>query len=96
MKKIVSLESLAKIVLKLKSKGKKIVLCHGVFDLLHVGHIRHFEEAKNLGDILVITLTPALNKFFVIFSVIPKPESAAFSPFTITKSILFFSITCDK
>ena len=58
MKKIVSLESLAKVVSKLKSKRKKVVLCHGVFDLLHVGHIRHFEEAKNLGDILVVTLTP--------------------------------------
>ena len=33
-------------------------LCHGVFDLLHIGHIKHFKEAKNLGDILVVTLTP--------------------------------------
>ena len=41
----------------LRAKGKKIVHCHGVFDLLHVGHIRHFEEAKAMGDILVVTLT---------------------------------------
>ena len=58
MKKIVSIDSLGKIISKLKSKGKKIVLCHGVFDLLHVGHIKHFKEAKNLGDILIVTLTP--------------------------------------
>jgi len=55
--KIVELDELAKIVSKLKSKGKKVVHCHGVFDLLHVGHIRHFEAAKKFGDILVVTLT---------------------------------------
>ena len=58
MKKIVSIESLAKIVSKLKKKAKKVVLCHGVFDLLHIGHIKHFQKAKNLGDTLVVTLTP--------------------------------------
>jgi len=42
---------------KLKSKGKKIVQCHGTFDLLHPGHIIHFEEAKALGDVLVLTIT---------------------------------------
>ena len=57
-KKIISIENLKKVILKLKAKRKKIVLCHGVFDLLHIGHIKHFKEAKNLGDILVVTLTP--------------------------------------
>ena len=56
--KTTSIENLEKIILKLKKKGKKIVLCHGVFDLLHIGHIKHFNEAKNYGDILVVTLTP--------------------------------------
>jgi len=42
----------------LKSEGKTIVLCHGVFDLLHIGHIRYFEQAKRLGDVLVVTVTP--------------------------------------
>ena len=37
---------------------RRIVHCHGVFDLLHVGHLRHFEQAKKHGDILVVTLTP--------------------------------------
>ena len=41
---------------KLVNKKKK-VLCHGVFDLLHVGHIKHLEKAKQLGDILVVTVT---------------------------------------
>lgn len=37
---------------------KKIVHCHGIFDLLHIGHIRHFEQAKQLGDVLIVTVTP--------------------------------------
>ena len=57
-KKILNIDSLSKILQKYKSKGKKIVLCHGVFDLLHIGHIKHFEEAKSLGDILIVTVTP--------------------------------------
>ena len=57
MRKINSLDSLAKIVTKFRAKRKKIIHCHGVFDLLHIGHIKHFKEAKSLGDILVVTLT---------------------------------------
>tara|TARA_Y100000590_G_scaffold470490_1_gene665675 strand:+ start:2915 stop:4438 length:1524 start_codon:yes stop_codon:yes gene_type:complete len=56
--KIKTLEELQKITVDLKSMGKKIVHCHGVFDLLHIGHIKHFEEAKTFGDFLVITITP--------------------------------------
>jgi cytidyltransferase-like protein len=36
---------------------KRIVLCHGAFDLVHMGHLIHFEDARSLGDILVVTLT---------------------------------------
>lgn len=32
--------------------------CHGVFDLLHIGHIRHLGAAKKYGDVLVVTVTP--------------------------------------
>jgi rfaE bifunctional protein kinase chain/domain/rfaE bifunctional protein nucleotidyltransferase chain/domain len=39
-------------------RGKRVVQCHGVFDLLHIGHIRHFQEARKFGDILVVTVTP--------------------------------------
>lgn len=35
----------------------RIVLCHGTFDLLHLGHIRHLEEAKRQGDRLVVSVT---------------------------------------
>ncbi len=43
---------------KHREKGKKIIQCHGVFDLLHPGHILHFQQAKSLGDILVVSITP--------------------------------------
>ena len=42
MKKIYKTEDLA-IILRKKFKNKKVGLCHGVFDLLHIGHIKHFE-----------------------------------------------------
>ena len=38
-------------------KKKRIILCHGVFDLLHVGHLTHFETAKKYGDILIVSIT---------------------------------------
>ena len=55
--KILTIDKLERILLKKRHK-KKIVLCHGVFDLLHVGHIKHFQEAKGYGDILVASITP--------------------------------------
>lgn len=36
----------------------RIVQCHGCFDLLHLGHIRHFQAAKAHGDLLIVTITP--------------------------------------
>lgn len=42
-----------------KLSGKKVGLCHGVFDLVHPGHIIHFEEAKAACDILVVSVTAA-------------------------------------
>ena len=51
-KKIISLDKISKLSEKLKNSGKKIILCHGVFDLLHIGHLRHFTESKAYGDVL--------------------------------------------
>lgn len=55
--KIYSLNTLAKILKKKRKNGNKIVLCHGVFDLVHFGHIAHFKRSKSFGDILVVTIT---------------------------------------
>jgi len=57
LKKIQTPARLAKIVEDLKKKGKKVVLCHGVFDIVHLGHIRYFNQAKEQGDVLIASLT---------------------------------------
>jgi rfaE bifunctional protein nucleotidyltransferase chain/domain len=56
--KIRPLEELAEVLGSLRDEGKSVVQCHGVFDLLHFGHIRHFESARRFGDVLVVTVTP--------------------------------------
>ena len=43
--------------LRIKFKNKKIGLCHGVFDIVHLGHIKHFEQAKKKVDILLVSVT---------------------------------------
>ncbi|OGR40259.1 MAG: cytidyltransferase [Desulfovibrionales bacterium GWA2_65_9] len=57
-KKILSLEEIKSRLEPLRAAGKTIVHCHGVFDLLHIGHIRYFNQAREMGDVLVVTLTP--------------------------------------
>lgn len=55
--KILDLDALAQRVGELRAAGKRVVHSHGVFDLLHMGHIRHLDEARAQGDVLVVTLT---------------------------------------
>ena len=58
MNKIVSKEEFkTDIREKLRNEGKTIALCHGVFDLVHPGHIIHLEQAKGMADILVVSIT---------------------------------------
>jgi rfaE bifunctional protein kinase chain/domain/rfaE bifunctional protein nucleotidyltransferase chain/domain len=58
-----SSEVVAKLT-KLRMAGEKIVHCHGVFDVLHPGHLEHLIEAKQLGDFLIVSVTadPYVNK----------------------------------
>src|SRR3989338_6073171 len=56
--KIKKIDELSFIIEKLRLEGKKIVLSHGAYDLLHSGHIHHLQEGKKLGDILVVSITP--------------------------------------
>lgn len=56
-KKFHTLDELASVSEKLRADGKIVVLCHGVFDLVHMGHIRHMEAARREGDILMVTVT---------------------------------------
>jgi len=56
MKKIFQLNEIPDHLNTLRKKNK-IVLCHGVFDLVHYGHILHFQSAKKFGDYLVVSVT---------------------------------------
>ena len=55
--KILSLEDLASKAEELRQQEKRIILCHGTFDLLHIGHIRHLQNARKEGDVLITTVT---------------------------------------
>lgn len=59
MAQIVTKEDFSIIRKQFKAEGRTVVLCHGVFDLVHPGHIIHFENAKEMGDILVVSVTAA-------------------------------------
>jgi rfaE bifunctional protein nucleotidyltransferase chain/domain len=56
-KKMLSFEDSIKKIKELKAKGKKVGLCHGGFDMLHPGHVKHFESAKKLCDVLFVSIT---------------------------------------
>jgi rfaE bifunctional protein kinase chain/domain/rfaE bifunctional protein nucleotidyltransferase chain/domain len=58
MSKIWELGALAQHLETLRAEGRRVVQCHGVFDPLHVGHIRYFKSAAQHGDVLVVTVTP--------------------------------------
>jgi D-beta-D-heptose 7-phosphate kinase/D-beta-D-heptose 1-phosphate adenosyltransferase len=53
-KKIKDKEDMKKVVERLKKEGKRIVFTNGCFDLIHVGHTRYLQEARKLGDVLIV------------------------------------------
>ena len=57
--KIISQSAFQQLREEFRTKGMKVAHCHGVFDLLHPGHIAYLEEAKSLVDRLVVTITAA-------------------------------------
>ena len=56
--KVKSIEQLAEVVRSERAGGKTVALCHGVFDLLHIGHIRYLQAAARRADTLIVTVTP--------------------------------------
>jgi D-beta-D-heptose 7-phosphate kinase/D-beta-D-heptose 1-phosphate adenosyltransferase len=52
--KVVDWEAAARWVKDLQSQNQKVVFTNGCFDLLHVGHVRYLEEARALGDVLIV------------------------------------------
>jgi len=55
--KYLPFEAVAETIGAARSEGRRVVQCHGTFDLVHPGHIVHFEEARRHGDLLVVTYT---------------------------------------
>ena len=54
--KILSLAEMRKRGEEIRQAGQKMVLTNGCFDLLHVGHVRYLQEARRLGDFLVVAV----------------------------------------
>ena len=55
--KVISVPMATERIEKLKLEGKKVGLCHGGFDLLHPGHVKHFESAKTFCDVFFVVMT---------------------------------------
>ncbi len=55
--KVRTIEELSAISRHLHDTGRAVVQAHGTFDLLHLGHVRHLEAARRLGDALIVTIT---------------------------------------
>ena len=54
--KILSIDQLLAERARLRAAGEKLVFTNGVFDILHVGHVRYLAEARALGDALVVAI----------------------------------------
>ena len=59
-RKIKTVDELVEII-GVRPRKKKIIMCHGTFDVVHPGHVRHLMYAKEHGDILIASLTDDLN-----------------------------------
>ncbi len=55
-KKILLLDQLLLERARLRTAGQQLVFTNGVFDLLHVGHVRYLEQARTLGDVVVVAI----------------------------------------
>jgi len=54
--RIIESKNIKKEISELKKESKKIVFTNGCFDIIHAGHISYLNEAKALGDILIVGL----------------------------------------
>jgi rfaE bifunctional protein nucleotidyltransferase chain/domain len=54
MGRVLDLEGARAVAEKARSAGRRVVLANGCFDLLHVGHVRYLEDARALGDLLIV------------------------------------------
>lgn len=54
---VYSVDELADVIRESKASEKVVGLCHGCFDILHIGHVRHFAAARGQCDILFVSVT---------------------------------------
>lgn len=54
---VYSVDELAEVIKDARASGKVVGLCHGCFDIVHIGHIRHFAAARGLCDLLFVSVT---------------------------------------
>jgi rfaE bifunctional protein nucleotidyltransferase chain/domain len=54
--KILALPDLKRRAAEIRTRGQRLVLTNGCFDLLHVGHVRYLQEAAQLGDFLAVAV----------------------------------------
>jgi len=54
--KLKTVAELQSLIREAQAKGLRVVFANGCFDLLHVGHVRHLQDAKALGDLLILAL----------------------------------------
>jgi rfaE bifunctional protein nucleotidyltransferase chain/domain len=54
--KILTPQKAARWTKGMQKRGKKVVFTNGCFDLLHAGHVTYLEEARRLGDLLIVAL----------------------------------------
>jgi cytidyltransferase-like protein len=55
---LLTFEQMKDTILAIKAQGFCVGLCHGCFDVLHTGHLRHFESARSQCDVLMVSVTP--------------------------------------
>jgi D-beta-D-heptose 7-phosphate kinase/D-beta-D-heptose 1-phosphate adenosyltransferase len=56
MRKVLSRAEVDRFIEQLREAGKSVVFTNGVFDLLHPGHVRYLQDARSLGDALVVAV----------------------------------------
>src|SRR5262249_56005491 len=52
--RVLDLEGARSVAAAARAAGRRVVLANGCFDLLHVGHVRYLEDARALGDLLIV------------------------------------------
>lgn len=56
-RKVLTIDRLAELRERARAEGRRVVHCHGCFDIVHPGHVRHLRHARSQGDLLLVSIT---------------------------------------